>query len=338
MRARFRIVYGVAAYLLVPVMCGVMLWRGGRERGYWQNFSQRFGFGGALDRASVWVHAVSVGEVQAAAALERYSRHPLAQAVVEAGERRGLPLLPVTRISEKPGAGVRGVVGARAIEITGRNKLSAALQQMLPPPGAGLECIVLLDGAFAAVLQFHDAPREDSHGFLHHLEPSHRVKRLVLLSGDREAEVRYMAGEVGIQEFHFAKSPEEKVAIVEAENKLHQTVFIGDGINDAPAMRVASIGIALGPGSDVTAEAADAVVMQGSMVKIDELLHIGGRMRRIALESAVGGMALSVIGMGLASAGILTPAAAAIFQEVIDLLAVLNAVRVPFPLRSLSDV
>ncbi len=276
--------------------------------------------------------------VQAAAALERYSRHPLSQAVVEAGERRGLPLIPVTRISETPGAGIRGVVGAREILITGRNRLSPEEQQGLPAAGAGLECIVMLEGAFAAVLQFHDAPREDSHGFLHHLSPSHRVKRLVLLSGDREAEVRYMAGQVGIQEFYFAKSPEEKVAIVEAENRIHQTVFIGDGINDAPAMRVASIGVALGPGSDVTAEAADAVVMQGSMVKIDELLHIGERMRRIALQSAVGGMALSVIGMGFASTGILSPAAAAIFQEVIDLLAVLNALRVPFPSHSLTDV
>ena len=159
-----------------------------------------------------------------------------------------------------------------------------------------------------------------------------------LLSGDRESEVRYFAAQVGIQEFHFAKSPEEKVAIVEAENLRHQTVFIGDGINDAPAMRVASIGVALGSRSDVTAEAADAVVMQGSMVKIDELLHIGRRMRRIALQSAIGGMALSVLGMALASTGILSPAAAAIFQELIDLLAVLNAVRVPFPFHSLSDV
>jgi 3-deoxy-D-manno-octulosonic-acid transferase len=100
MRARFRIFYGVAAYLLVPVMCGVMLWRGGRERGYWQNFSQRFGFGGALDRASVWVHAVSVGEVQAAAALvldlcARYPQIPLVlTTATPGGAQRARALFP----------------------------------------------------------------------------------------------------------------------------------------------------------------------------------------------------------------------------------------------------
>lgn len=276
--------------------------------------------------------------LQAAAALERYSKHPLAQAVVDAAEARSLGLLPVALIGEKPGAGVRGMVSSCVVEITGRTKLSAAQQQNLPPAGAGLECVVLMDGLYAATLQFHDAPRPDSRGFLRHLRPRHRVKRLLLLSGDRESEVRYLATQVGIEEFYFSKSPEEKVAIVEAETRQHRTVYIGDGVNDAPAMTVATIGVALGPRSDVTAEAADAVIMQGSMIKIDELLHIGRRMRRIALQSAIGGMALSVVGMALAAGGLLPPVAAALFQELIDLLAVLNAVRVPFPLDTLSDV
>lgn len=276
--------------------------------------------------------------LQAAATLERYSKHPLAQAVMEAAEVRGLAVLPVALVSEIPGKGIRGVVGSRLILITGRAKLSAAQQRELPPASAGLECVVVMEGSYAATLQFHDAPRSDSRGFLHHLRPRHRVTRLVLLSGDRESEVRYLAKQVGIEEFHFGKSPEEKVAIVEAETKLHQTVFIGDGINDAPAMMVATVALALGPGSDVTSEAAGAVIMQGSMAKIDELLHIGRRMRRIALQSAVGGMALSVIGMALAAGGLLPPVAAALFQELIDLAAVLNAVRVPFPFGKLSDV
>jgi 3-deoxy-D-manno-octulosonic-acid transferase len=93
MRARFRIFYGVAAYLLIPIVCGVMLWRGRRERGYWQNFSQRFGFGRALDRASIWVHAVSVGEVQAASALvfdlcARYPQIPLVVTTATPGGRQ----------------------------------------------------------------------------------------------------------------------------------------------------------------------------------------------------------------------------------------------------------
>jgi cation transport ATPase len=99
----------------------------------------------------------------------------------------------------------------------------------------------------------------------------------------------------------------------------------------------ATVGVAFGQHSDVTTEAAGAVVMDTSLEKIDELIHIGQRMRRIALQSAVGGMALSVVAMFIAAAGYLPPVAGAITQEVIDVLAVLNAMRVALPPRSLTD-
>ena len=153
----------------------------------------------------------------------------------------------------------------------------------------------------------------------------------MLLSGDREAEVRYLASEVGISEVLFGKSPEEKVAIVREETHRAPTLFVGDGINDAPAMQAATVGVAFGQSSDITAEAADAVVMEPSLQKVDELIHIGRRMRRIALQSAVGGMALSMIGMLIAAAGYLPPVAGAVAQEIIDVAAVLNAVRVALP-------
>ena len=153
----------------------------------------------------------------------------------------------------------------------------------------------------------------------------------MLLSGDSEAEVRYLAREVGISEALFGKSPEEKVAIVREEASRAPTLFVGDGINDAPAMQAATVGVAFGQNSDITAEAADAVVMESSLQKVDELIHIGRRMRRIALQSAVGGMALSMIGMLIAAAGYLPPVAGAVMQEVIDVAAVLNALRVVLP-------
>jgi P-type E1-E2 ATPase len=111
----------------------------------------------------------------------------------------------------------------------------------------------------------------------------------MLISGDRDAEVRYLAGLVGISEVYSAKSPEEKVAIVRSEAAGEKTLFVGDGINDAPAMQAATVGVAFGVSSDIAAEAADAVVLEASLAKVDELVHIGRRMRGIALQSALCG-------------------------------------------------
>jgi P-type E1-E2 ATPase len=200
-----------------------------------------------------------------------------------------------------------------------------------------MECILLLNGRFAAVLRFLDTPRTDSHSFISHLAPHHRVNRIMLLSGDREAEVRTLGSQVGITEILFGKSPEEKLAIVREESKRGPTLFLGDGINDAPAMQAATVGVAFGQNSDITAEAADAVVLEASLGKVDELIHIGRYMRKIALQSAIGGMSLSLIGMLLAAAGYLQPVPGAIAQEVIDIAAVLNALRVTLAAKELRD-
>jgi len=115
------------------------------------------------------------------------------------------------------------------------------------------------------------------------------------------------------------------------------TLFLGDGINDAPAMQAATVAVAFGVQSDITSEAADAVILETSLGQVDELIHIARRMRRIALQFAVGGMALSILGMIAAAFGYLPPIGGAIAQEIIDLAAVLNAVRVALPTHSLTD-
>jgi heavy metal translocating P-type ATPase len=275
--------------------------------------------------------------IQMAASLEQYSKHPLAAAIGDAAFQSKIELAAVSEISEKPGAGLTGTIGATIVQITGRNKMSAAAAAMLPPVVPGMECILMLDGKYGATFRFHDAPRPESRSFISHLAPKHEVNRVILLSGDRETEVRYLAGQVGITEALFGKSPEEKVAIVREEATRAPTLFIGDGINDAPAMQAATVGIAFGQSSDVTAEAADAVVLDASLRKVDELIHIGRRMRKIALQSAVGGMGLSMVGMLIAAAGYLPPVAGAIAQELIDVAAVLNAVRVALPSSDLRD-
>jgi heavy metal translocating P-type ATPase len=274
--------------------------------------------------------------LSAAASLEIYSRHPLAGAIVRAAQERGLPLESVDLASEKPGEGLRGIVAGHTVRITGRSKLAQPAPG-LPPAAEGLECLVFLDDQYAAALRFHDEPRAESHSFVQHLSPRHRAAKVILLSGDREHEVEYFARTLGIALTHAGKSPEDKVAIVRQESAQARTLYVGDGINDAPAMMTATVGVAFGKDSDITAEAADAVVLEPSLAKVDELMHIGRRMRGIALQSALGGMTLSLIGMAAAAAGYLPPIAGAVAQEVIDLAAVLNAVRVALPQRGLTD-
>ena len=142
---------------------------------------------------------------------------------------------------------------------------------------------------------------------------------------------------MGITEVFAQKTPEEKVEIVRAQTLKARTLYVGDGINDAPALMTATVGVSIGQNSDITTEAAGVVIMDSSLEKVDEFMHISQHMRRIALQSAVGGMALSIIGMILASRGILTPVAGAVGQEVIDVLAVLNALRVAMPPKQMSD-
>ena len=271
-----------------------------------------------------------------AASLEQYSKHPLAGAILAAAKRENLAFFDVKQISEPPGQGLSGTADGRQVQIIGRSS-PAARPLPLPPLAGGLECVVLVDGAYAATLRFRDAPRKESHPFISHLWPRHGVERVLLVSGDRESEVRYLADVLGIREVHASKSPEEKVEIVRRETAGARTLFVGDGINDAPAMVAATVGVAFGSGTDVTAAAADAVVLEASLARVDEFIHIGRRMRRIALESALGGMALSVAGMIAASAGILPPIAGAVTQEIIDVLAVVNAVRMALPGESLRD-
>jgi heavy metal translocating P-type ATPase len=275
------------------------------------------------------------------ASLERYSKHPLARAILSAAKEEGIQLPEATEVREQPGQGLLGTVSNHQLQITSRTKLiaqEAAGTDQLPPTAGGLECVVVIDNRYAAALRFRDAPRAESRSFINHLGPRHQFKQLMIVSGDRESEVRYLAEQVGITEIEAQKSPEEKLAIVRKETAKAKTLYVGDGINDAPAMMAATVGMAIGQNSDVTAEAAGVVVMDNSIKKVDEFMHISRRMRSIALQSAVGGMLLSIVGMVFAATGHLSPVGGAISQEVIDVLAVLNALRAALPPKEISDL
>jgi len=276
--------------------------------------------------------------LQLAASVERYSRHPLAAPVLAAARADAIPLLDANDISELPGEGLEAIVDGHRVRITGRRQVEALVPAgSIPENIGGLECLVMVDGGYAGILRFRDAPRLDSRSFIDHLWSRHQYGRVLLVSGDRDQEVRYLAEHVGITAVYAGQSPEEKVAITRAESARAPTLFIGDGINDAPALAAATVGVAFGNRSEVTSEAAGVVIMDSSLKRVDEFFHISRRMRRIALQSAVGGMAVSVAGMLLASAGLLPPVAGAVFQEAIDLAAVLNALRAARPGGELSD-
>ena len=275
------------------------------------------------------------------ASLERYSKHPLARAILAAAKEAGIQLPEATEVGEQPGQGLRGTVAGHKLQITSRDKLipqNLPGTEQLPPVAGGLECVVAMDGCYAATLRFRDAPRAESRSFVKHLGPKHQFARVMIVSGDRESEVHYLAEQVGITEIYAQKNPEEKLAIVRAETAKAKTLYVGDGINDAPAMMAATVGMAIGQNSDVTAEAAGVVIMDNSLEKVDEFMHISRRMRIIALQSAVGGMALSIIGMVFAATGHLSPVSGAIAQEIIDVLAVLNALRAAFPPKVIHDI
>jgi heavy metal translocating P-type ATPase len=272
--------------------------------------------------------------------LEQYSKHPLSSAIIAAAKQAGLETLNVERISERPGEGLVGTVHGVQVSVTSSKKLlleQPSLAAQLPPPASGLECVILVNGNYAATYRFRDEPRRESASFVEHLLPKHGVDKVMLVSGDRLSEVEYLAQRVGITEVHASKSPEEKLEIVRRESAKAKTCYVGDGINDAPAMLAATVGIAMGQENEITSQAAGAVIMNSRLGRVDELLHIGKRMRRIALQSAVGGMAVSLLGMFAAAAGYLPPVAGAVLQEVIDVVAVLNALRAAWPPGMISD-
>jgi heavy metal translocating P-type ATPase len=274
--------------------------------------------------------------LQLAASLERYSRHPLASAILTTAQQKNLPLLNIENITEKAGLGLIGKISQQEILITNRTKFSSEIE--LPTLDGGLECLIIINQKTAALLHFRDSPRKESESFINHLAPNHHFKKVILLSGDRRSEVEYLANLLGIKEFYASQSPEEKLKIVEEESKKAATIFMGDGINDAPALMIADVGIAFGKNNSVTSLSSGAVILENNLSKVDKLIHISEETRKIAMQSAIGGMLLSVVGMFFAAFGLINPASAAFLQEVIDIIAILNALRLTFSKSIQSDI
>ena len=190
-----------------------------------------------------------------------------------------------------------------------------------------LRVFVALDGRLAAVLTFGDALRADARTALDDLR-SVGLSRFVMLTGDDAATAARVATAAGIDTVVADASPADKVATVEAENALAATMMVGDGINDAPALATATVGVAMGArGATATSQAADVIILANRLQPVADAVRIARRTRAIARQSIMVGLALSGAAMIAAAFGLITPVAGALLQEGIDIAVILNALR-----------
>lgn len=279
--------------------------------------------------------------LQLVASVERFSKHPLAKAILRAAHERKITVLDVEKVTENPGQGVLGKIGKTNIEITTRQilkKENKSLLKLIPNGYQGMESIVLINSKLEGIVYFRDSLRTEGLSFIRHLTPQHQFKKIMIVSGDRLEEVERLAKELHIRDIKAGQSPEQKVEIVELETKQNPTLFMGDGINDAPALAVATVGLAFGHENIVATEAAGAVILESSLSKVDELLHISTVMRQAAIISGVGGMLLSFIGMYFAGIGLIKPVMGAILQEVIDVISIMVALQLTYQKNIQSDI
>ncbi|MGW7404093.1 heavy metal translocating P-type ATPase [Streptomyces sp. NPDC054833] len=267
-----------------------------------------------------------------AASVDQYSPHVLAHAIVDAARERGLEPSVATDVSEEPGRGARATVEGHRLAV-GRLDLGADREAWV----RAARNRALLDGAAVAWLSADGRPvgavllrdplRHDAPRTLRRLRAA-GIERLVMLTGDRPEPAREVAAVLGLDDVCADLTPADKVAAVRTEGERAVTVMVGDGVNDAPALAAAHVGVAMGArGSTASSEAADVVLTTDRVDRLADAVAIAVRARRIAVQSALGGMLMSLAAMGAAAAGLLPPAAGALLQEAIDVAVILNALR-----------
>ncbi|WP_053226466.1 heavy metal translocating P-type ATPase [Solirubrobacter soli] len=257
-----------------------------------------------------------------AASVEQLSTHGVAEAVVHAAERRGLVLELPQDVTERPGQGVEGQVDGHRVTVGS----AAWLAERGIAVDATQAVHVGVDGRPVGAVLVADRLRDDARAAVEALRAS-GVRRVIMATGDRRDIAEAVGRQAGVDEVHAELGPEDKLALVR-DTRERPVIMVGDGINDAPALALADVGVAMGvAGATAAAEAADAVIVVDRLDRLAAAVRISGRALRIARQSVLGGMALSLVAMGFAAAGALPPLAGALLQEVIDVAAILNALR-----------
>jgi soluble P-type ATPase len=273
------------------------------------------------------------------ASLEQASHHVVARAIVEAGIERALGLKVPEQVRESMGSGLQGVIDGRKVAAGSRDMIfaggrvpewaSRALRRA--SWRSALVVFVAVEGRPIGALLLADELRADTPRAIRLLREA-GVKRMVMVTGDRAAAAQAIGAALDLDAVLADRVPSDKVDAVRSEQRLHPTIMVGDGINDAPALASADVGIALGArGASASSEAADVVILADRLDRVGEAIVIAQRARRIAIESIVAGMALSILAMLAATLGWLKPVPAAIVQEVIDVAVILNALRALTP-------
>ena len=268
-----------------------------------------------------------------AASLDQASKHIVAQTIVDAARDKGLELAIPHDIIETPGEGIEGVVDGHHVIVGGlrfaTGKLAeTSLSQLraLRPPGS-VAVAVGVDERLVGLLILADRLRAGTEALLRDLK-SLGVARIVLATGDRRDVAETVAKGLPIDAVRSELSPEQKTLVVLSERKNGPVMMIGDGVNDAPALAAADLGVAMGArGAAASAEVADVVLLVDELDRVLPAIKIACRSRFIALESVYAGLGLSIAGMIAAALGLITPVQGAIFQEVIDVAVILNALR-----------
>jgi heavy metal translocating P-type ATPase len=266
-----------------------------------------------------------------AASLDQASKHTVAQTLVAEARTRGLALAIPSHVTETSGEGAEGIVDGKHVIVGGRDFVAARLNHppsALAAPDAGAVTVALgVDGRQAGELILADALRKGTDRFLQEVR-NLGIERVVLATGDRSEVAAAVAEGLALDSVRSELTPDQKVMVVLAERKHGPVMMIGDGVNDAPALAAADLGVAMGArGAAASAEAADVVLLVDQLDRILPGLKIARRSRRIALESVAAGIGLSVAGMIAAALGHITPVQGALIQEAIDVAVILNALR-----------